>query len=124
MKPLPVHKAVLFDLDGVVALTEQLKARSHLEALRRLGGQAELADYLPLMGGAHESVRAGMIAVSGENIDPQEYTRQFREIYQELVDHELVIRPGITKLAQCIEKRGNPLGGCQFKHWPNGAPDH
>jgi HAD superfamily hydrolase (TIGR01509 family) len=100
---IPNQKAVLFDLDGVVALTEHLKAKAHLSTIEQLGGSAHLNDYLHVMGGSHEAVRDAMIRAGGAVIDPQAYTNLFRQTYQQLIDGELEIRPGIAPLVEALK---------------------
>ena len=46
-------RAVLFDLDGVLAATETLKAAAHAGTIAALGGVAEQPQPLSLPPGAH-----------------------------------------------------------------------
>lgn len=98
--------AVCFDLDGVLALTEPLKAKSHIKTVEHFGGKATFVDYLALMGKSHENVREGMIQRSGIEVNRAEYTQYFRQYYHELVNDELVIRPGAIALVRTLQKIG------------------
>ncbi len=106
----PDQRAVLFDLDGVVALTEPLKAKAHLSTIDQLGGSAQLSDYIQVMGGSHEAVREAMIQSGGAKIDPRIYTSLFRQTYQQLMEAELEIRPGITSLVNALKLEGYLTG--------------
>ncbi len=100
---------VCFDLDGVLALTEPLKAKAHTATVGYFGGSATYEQYLQLMGSSHETVRSGMMAVSGINIDEKIYTRKFRQIYHSLVEAELVIRPGAFDLVSQLHTLDIPM---------------
>lgn len=106
----PDQRAILFDLDGVVALTEPLKAKAHLSTITQLGGSAQLSDYVKVMGGSHEAVRKAMIQAGGAQIDPRTYTCLFRQTYQQLMEEELEIRPGITSLVTALNLEGYLTG--------------
>jgi HAD superfamily hydrolase (TIGR01509 family) len=103
-------RAVLFDLDGVIALTEPLKAKAHLATVHQLGGCAQMDDYLPVMGNSHEVVRAAMIQAGGTPIELQAYSSLFRRLYQELMEKELEIRPGIPCLVLLLKRKGYLVG--------------
>jgi HAD superfamily hydrolase (TIGR01509 family) len=106
----PDRRAVLFDLDGVVALTEPLKAKAHLSTIDQLGGTAQLSDYVKVMGGSHEAVRKAMIRAGGARIDPQIYTSLFRQTYQQLMETELEIHPGFISLVNALKQEGYLTG--------------
>jgi len=92
--------AVCFDLDGVIALTEPLKAKAHTATVTHFGGKATFEDYLELMGSSHETVRSGMMAVANIQVEPQNYSEEFQKIYHRMVEDELVIRPGAVELVK------------------------
>jgi HAD superfamily hydrolase (TIGR01509 family) len=98
--------AVCFDLDGVIALTEPLKAKAHIRTVETCGGKAALDDYLTLMGKSHEAVRAGMIERSGITVEFPVYSNTFRQIYHDLVESELVVRPGAVELGRALRSKG------------------
>ena len=106
MKP----KAVLFDMDGVIALTEYIKAEAHVETIQQLGGKASANIYLEMIGQSHEKIRTAFIKASGVNVDPTTYSKIFRKIYNKLITEKLEIRPGARNLVKELRKRGFLLG--------------
>ncbi len=99
-------KAVLFDLDGVLVLTESLKASAHAATIKRFGGDVPISFYSGLMGQSHEVVRGAFIEASAINIDPDAYTQVFREIYRELLRSDLKTTPGAEELVRRLAEAG------------------
>ncbi len=100
------EKAILFDLDGVLVLTESLKALAHTATVKRFGGDIPISFYRDLMGQSHEAVRGAFIKASSINIDPVTYTQTFRETYQELLRNDLKTTPGAEELVRQLAEAG------------------
>lgn len=103
-------KAVLFDMDGVIALTEYIKAEAHVGTIQQLGGKASANTYLEMIGQSHEKIRNAFIKASGIKVDPTTYSKIFRKIYNKLITERLEIRPGAKNLVKGLRKRGYLLG--------------
>ncbi len=97
---------VLFDLDGVLVLTEPLKAEAHAAAVNRFGGYVSPSFYKNLMGQHHEAVRSAFLAFAGVSIDPERYSEVFREVYQELLESKLETTPGALELVRELADEG------------------
>jgi HAD superfamily hydrolase (TIGR01509 family) len=106
---LAVLPAVIFDLDGVLVITEALKAQAHEEAVESLGGSVERRFYGSVMGGSHESVRAAFINEGGLDVAPEEYSQRYGQIYERLLDTGLAVSPGVGDLLEALKQRGYGL---------------
>jgi HAD superfamily hydrolase (TIGR01509 family) len=104
-----LKRAVLFDLDGVIALTEPLKAEAHASTIRQLGGSVPAELYVKMIGQHHEAVRDAFIQASGIQVDPETYSRIYRSTYGLLLDTKLEIRPGTKELIQVLHNMGYAL---------------
>ncbi len=113
-------KGVLFDLDGVLVLTEPLKAEAHGETVRRLGGSLSLFSsqllYQEVMGQAHEVVMSAFLSAGGLRVDPEMYTRLYLEVYREALRTQLETTPGIEALLGELVSRGYRLAVASSTH--------
>jgi len=89
---------VLFDLDGVLVLTEPLKAAAHVATIKELGGDAPLSLYSELMGKSHDTVRRAFLTAAGLDVEPVTYTQTFGRIYRHLLQTQLELAPGALEL--------------------------
>ena len=103
---LDARKAILFDLDGVIVLTENVKAEAHVKTIEQLGGQASASLYIKVLGQSHEEVRSAFLEAAQVHADLNEYTKIFRKIYHELLDKKLEVRPGAVALIRELQKLG------------------
>ncbi len=101
--------AVIFDLDGVLVITEALKAQAHEEAVESLGGSVERSFYGSVMGGSHESVRGAFIEKGGLDVKPEDYSDRYGQIYERLLDTDLAVSPGVGDLLEALKQRGYGL---------------
>lgn len=101
------HRGVLFDLDGVLVLSEHLKAAAHAGATTALGGHVSPEFYRTVMGEPHEIVRRAFLEKGGiAEADPGEYTRIYRKLSKEYLRSSLVVTPGVPELVGSLRKRG------------------
>ena len=101
--------AVIFDLDGVLVMTEALKAQAHEETVQSFGGSVERSFYGEVMGGSHESVRGAFLKKAGLEIEPADYSERYRETYERLLDGDLGVSPGVSNLLKELKQRGYRL---------------
>ena len=100
---------VIFDLDGVLVMTEALKAQAHEETVQSFGGSVERSFYGEVMGGSHESVRGAFLKKAGLEIEPADYSERYRETYERLLDSDLGVSPGVSNLLKELKQRGYRL---------------
>ena len=101
--------AVIFDLDGVLVITEALKAQAHEETVQFFGGRVERGFYGLVMGGSHESVRAAFIKEAALAIEPRDYSERYGQIYEHLLGSDLAVSPGVNELLKDLKQRGYAL---------------
>jgi len=106
---LAARPAVIFDLDGVLVITEALKAKAHEEAVESLGGSVERRFYGSVMGGSHESVRAAFMQEGGLDVEPENYSKRYSQIYERLLDTDLAVSPGVSDLLDELKQHGYGL---------------
>lgn len=88
--------AVLFDLDGVLADTERLKAAAHVQTVAVLGGRLSEDFYAELLGRSQRDVATTAIERSGVNASLDQYNAIFGERYLNLIRQG--IRPVVGAL--------------------------
>lgn len=102
-------RGVLFDLDGVLVLTEPLKAAAHVATVQGLGGDVPLSLYSELMGQSHNIVRRAFLTAAGLDVEPMTYTQTFRRIYHHLLQTQLERAPGAIELLTHLSSAGYKL---------------
>jgi HAD superfamily hydrolase (TIGR01509 family) len=107
--PTRRNQAVFFDLDGVIIPTEAIKGQVHAQTVASFGGSASPSLYIDYIGQSHEDVRRAFITASGMEIDPQAYTRTFRQIYHARLEADLVFSPGAGELLEALARQGYRL---------------
>lgn len=103
-------KIALFDMDGVVVETEHLKAAAHAAAVVHFGGSVPPDLYPTVMGQTHAAVRSAFIRAGGVEIDPEAYTRVYRETYHAWLAERPLLAPGAMDLLTGLERAGYRLG--------------
>ncbi len=103
------NQAVLFDLDGVIIPTENIKGQVHAQTVASFGGSVSPSLYVDYIGRSHEEVRRAFITAAGVQIDPDAYTRTFRQIYHALLEADLGFSPGAGELLDTLARRGYRL---------------
>jgi HAD superfamily hydrolase (TIGR01509 family) len=99
-------KAILFDMDGVLVLTEIIKAEAHVATIEKLGSHASTNLYIEMLGQSHENIRAAYLQAAGIQATRETYTKYYREIYHGLLEKKLVIRPGAKELVNALHDQG------------------
>ena len=102
-------RGVLFDMDGVLVATEELKARAHFETVRRHGGDLAPEYYGEVMGQSHEAAAIAFINASGADLDPAAYAEVFRSVYGDLLRGGVDVLPGALSLVSALRDRGYRL---------------
>jgi HAD superfamily hydrolase (TIGR01509 family) len=99
-------RGVLFDMDGVLVATEELKARAHFETVRRHGGELTPEYYGEVMGRSHEAAAIAFIDASGADLEPSVYAEVFRSVYGDLLTDGVDLLPGAIELVSALKGRG------------------
>lgn len=102
--PFSGIRAVCFDLDGLLVDSEPLHFEAQRRALERRGYTYTLEDKLKVTGGAvRNSVRQIAAKYGIEDVDALYHERI--AIFTQLIEHELVLRPGALDLLKRLRSR-------------------
>jgi len=116
------REAVLFDLDGVLAPTERIKADAHIQTVKVLGGTVSeglTRLYEKVIGVSHEATREAFLKSAGIVATPameRDYTAIYRRIYAGLLNELKETTPGATALLQQLAIRGYRMGVVSSAH--------
>jgi HAD superfamily hydrolase (TIGR01509 family) len=105
-KAQDAKRGVLFDMDGVLAATEDLKARAHSETVKRYGGDLDPDFYGQVMGQSHHAAAVTFIQASGADLDPDTYAEAFRSVYGDLLKAGVDLMPGAERLLAAVKEQG------------------
>lgn len=110
------QRAVIFDLDGVLVLTESLKAKTHADTVKAFGGYAPPSLYEKVIGQHLEAVASAFIAAGKIDIDLKKYAELYQKLYQEQLKSGLKIAPGVMNLLWNLVERGYSLAVVTSEH--------
>ena len=98
--------ALLLDLDGVLADTEELKNTAHLETVDELGGTLPAGFYADMLGESQRDVAAAAMECSRIEAPLERYNEIFLRRYVSLIRRG--VRPviGALELVACARDRG------------------
>lgn len=99
-------KAVLFDLDGVLVQTEQLKAQAHANTVKHFGGDVSPKFYCATMGHSQAFVQKEFIDASQIHISDAYYSATFDNIYAELLQEHLQLVEGSICFLRELKAKG------------------
>ncbi len=102
-------KGVLFDMDGVLVATEELKAIAHSETVTRFGGNFAPDFYSEVMGRSHYDAAAAFARAAGIPFDYDAYMKTFGSIYAGLIESRLELALGARELVVAVNDSGYRL---------------
>ncbi len=108
-KTFSAAPGVLFDMDGTLVQTEQLKAQSHAAAVAHFGGSLPDGFFQQIMGKSSEVVANAYIQTAGLDVTPDEYLRHKNAVYKKLLQQKINLVPGALNLLQTLRKNGYKL---------------
>ncbi len=116
-KPNPSFQArgVLFDLDGVIALSEEIKSDTHVQTCLKMGGKPspELNElYKDVIGTSSLAARRAFLRCAGLETTPemlQSYQQIYRGIFRERLA-DIKCNRGVSELLQSLKSRGYLIG--------------
>jgi HAD superfamily hydrolase (TIGR01509 family) len=100
---------LLMDLDGTLIDNEHLKALSFSKAIKELGGNSNPAIYKEVMGMSGTIIWDRFISESKLQLDPDLYFNSYKSIYENLLQSELIIRPGAVEFLAYVTSAGFKL---------------
>lgn len=104
-----IKRGVLFDLDGVLVLTEQLKAQAHAATITAFCGNVPAEFYTRIMGQSHGKVREAFLNESGLEIDPEAYSNKYTDLLRHLMLTQMQTAQGGPELLARLKESGHVL---------------
>jgi len=99
------HKAVIFDMDGVLTDSEPLINEASVLMFQELGVKVQPEDFYPFVGTGEKQYIGGVAEKYGATIDLFEAKKRTYEIYLKLAPRKLKSFPGAIELVhQCRAK--------------------
>jgi HAD superfamily hydrolase (TIGR01509 family) len=105
-----MNYAVIFDLDGVVADTEPLKAEAHARTARSFGGHLPENFYPQVLGHPQNEVAKAAIIRANLSIELPTYNAAFFELYLKAVHSEVIAVPGVIDTMKNLIEHSFGLG--------------
>ena len=100
---------IFFDLDGTLVDNEHVKAIAFSQAIEQLGGTSNPTIYENVMGMSGPVIRYQFIIESKAQIDSDEYFELYKSIYENLLQTDLKIRPGVIRFVGDVKSAGLKL---------------
>lgn len=100
---------MLFDLDGTLIDNEHLKAQAFSETIEKFGGKSHASIYKEVMGMDGETISRHFMKKANIQIDMQDYLDMYKDIYQNLLETGLVIKPGAVSFINETKNKGLKL---------------
>lgn len=100
--------AYLFDMDGLLLDTERLFMQPFLEMSDELGLPLDQARefYLALIGTSAAVTSQRLPGYLPSHVAPQDFEAEWRGRYQDLIQHGIPMRPGVTQVLNDLKGQG------------------
>ncbi len=102
----PTIRAVIFDMDGVLADSEPLINAAAIAMFKERGLSVQPDDFLPFVGAGEERYVGGVAEKYGYPLDVRAAKRRTYELYLDLVPAKLRSFPGVPELIRACREAG------------------
>jgi len=98
-----MFELVIFDLDGLLVDSEPLQFEAYREVSSRNGASLKLSDWPKWH--RLEASAARWIDAHNLQLDAERIRAEKKDVYEELIDNELTLKPGAKKLVESLSKQ-------------------
>jgi beta-phosphoglucomutase len=102
-------RGVIFDMDGVLVLSEPWIARAAIEMFAEKGAVVRHEEFRPFIGMGEDRFIGGVAEARGIPLDPARDKARTYEIYLNLIKGQLTALPGVVDLVAECRRRGLKL---------------
>lgn len=104
------YRAVVFDMDGVIADSEPAFFEAVNEVLLPTGKQIDWERYKRLLGTSTLTTWQGVVDMLGLQADPKDFVEPYQRALLEVLQRPRPLLPGVGALLEELAGRGAPVG--------------
>jgi beta-phosphoglucomutase len=110
-------RGVIFDLDGVLAVSEPLLAEAAIALFAEKGRTMTAEDFRPFIGMGEDRYLGGPAEAKGIPLDPERDKARLYEIYDEVIRGRLQPLPGAREFVAECRRRGLAIAVASGADW-------
>ena len=104
--PSPRLRGVIFDMDGVLVLSEPITAEAAIRLFAEKGFSVKPEEFRPFVGQGEDRFIGGVAEARGIPMDPPKDKAHLYEIYLQLIPGRLHALPGAVEFVKACRARG------------------
>ena len=102
----PQLRGVIFDMDGVLVLSEPILAEAAIQMFAEKGFGVRHEEFRPFLGMGEDRYIGGVAEARGIRLDPERDKARTYALYLELIKGRLIALPGVHELVVECRRRG------------------
>lgn len=96
---------ILWDMDGPIFPTEELKAKAHAATISMLGGSIDPVVYKKFMGTSSVNVATELMKIASVDASFETYRAHYKSAYHRLINAGVAVQKGFYELAEALSAR-------------------